>query len=587
MGKIFFVLLLLPSILLAEDSLLDIAGCKGGKLKSSDAFNFVVISDRTGGHIPGKLSQAVDEINLMQPDFVISVGDLIEGGTNDVNQITAEWKEFDEIVKKIGSPFFYCPGNHDVTSDIMLKYYQDKYGVNGKSYYSFNYKRCHFIILDSFTAIRNADFAKEQVNWLKEDIEKAKGSERFFVFYHNPRFEEKPCWNDILNVLVPRKTTVFNGHWHSLESFVENEIEFHALSVTGGGISENDPATGKFYMFAYVSFDKDKEKIAFIPMGQIQNTKDSYYYNKMYPLTKKIIASRKDKSDKFAFDIKNPFDVPVDFQLNILSDSQQSVIPASLSQLKPLETCQIEFALDAGNNNELPCPQITYKLECDGKSKTASGKVIPVNFIEVPLGAKIVIDGNEHEWSDIVGIETSLSDKIIDGGKSWDGKDDLSFSSKFSSDGEYLFGLVHVIDDKVSKDYSQNNPKDAVEFYWDARDDACRDGRQGKGTGVVRIEVPERDGDGKPRWFTATKANDARFMFTLKPDGYICEFAIKLSEFGLTEIPKQGDNFYFAIEIDDRDKVDQEITKTQVSSNGYSENFSDTNAYFKAVFTAP
>ena len=41
-------------------------------------FQFVVISDRTGGHRPRIFSQAVEQINLLQPEFVLSVGDLID-----------------------------------------------------------------------------------------------------------------------------------------------------------------------------------------------------------------------------------------------------------------------------------------------------------------------------------------------------------------------------------------------------------------------------------------------------------------------------------------------------------------------------
>src|SRR5206468_2697058 len=43
-------------------------------------FQFVIVTDRTGGHRPGVFGEAVRKINLLQPEFVISVGDLIEGG---------------------------------------------------------------------------------------------------------------------------------------------------------------------------------------------------------------------------------------------------------------------------------------------------------------------------------------------------------------------------------------------------------------------------------------------------------------------------------------------------------------------------
>src|SRR4051794_3056546 len=43
-----------------------------------DQFRFAIVSDRTGGHRANVFAKAVHQINLMQPEFVMSVGDLIE-----------------------------------------------------------------------------------------------------------------------------------------------------------------------------------------------------------------------------------------------------------------------------------------------------------------------------------------------------------------------------------------------------------------------------------------------------------------------------------------------------------------------------
>ena len=46
-------------------------------------FQFVVVTDRTGGHRPGIFEKGVEKVNLLQPEFVMSVGDMIEGYTTD------------------------------------------------------------------------------------------------------------------------------------------------------------------------------------------------------------------------------------------------------------------------------------------------------------------------------------------------------------------------------------------------------------------------------------------------------------------------------------------------------------------------
>jgi hypothetical protein len=49
--------------------------------KSEDAFHFVIFGDRTGGPASGIqiLSRAVRDTNLLDPDLVMTVGDLIQG----------------------------------------------------------------------------------------------------------------------------------------------------------------------------------------------------------------------------------------------------------------------------------------------------------------------------------------------------------------------------------------------------------------------------------------------------------------------------------------------------------------------------
>jgi len=110
----------------------------------SDTLRFVIMSDRTGGHRPGVFSSAVEKVNLLQPEFVICVGDLIEGYTVGVETLTAEHDEIDAIVARLEAPFFYVAGNHDITNDVMARLYCERYG---RPYYHFTYKNVLFIVL--------------------------------------------------------------------------------------------------------------------------------------------------------------------------------------------------------------------------------------------------------------------------------------------------------------------------------------------------------------------------------------------------------------------------------------------------------
>jgi hypothetical protein len=72
---------------------------------ATDQFQFAIVSDRTGGHRKGVFSKAIHQVNLLQPAFVMSVGDLIEGARQEEMNRT-QWEEFDKYAKQFAMPFF-------------------------------------------------------------------------------------------------------------------------------------------------------------------------------------------------------------------------------------------------------------------------------------------------------------------------------------------------------------------------------------------------------------------------------------------------------------------------------------------------
>ena len=60
----------------------------------------------------------------MRPEFVVSVGDLIEGYTDDPAVLDREWDEFEGFVGRLQMPFFYVPGNHDMSNAVMAEEWQ-------------------------------------------------------------------------------------------------------------------------------------------------------------------------------------------------------------------------------------------------------------------------------------------------------------------------------------------------------------------------------------------------------------------------------------------------------------------------------
>ncbi len=113
---------------------------------SDGDFSFAIISDLTGGERERIFEVAVEQVNRFEPLFVLSVGDLIEGGTEDTLQLKREWDDFDHRANKLEAPFFHLGGNHDLTNPSMKRFWQGRYGP---TYYYFMYNQVLFLMLDS------------------------------------------------------------------------------------------------------------------------------------------------------------------------------------------------------------------------------------------------------------------------------------------------------------------------------------------------------------------------------------------------------------------------------------------------------
>jgi len=113
-----------------------------------DEFQFAIITDNSGGARPGVFVKAVELVNLLQPEFVVNAGDLIEGYDDDEDQIRAWWQEVDDDLAKLEMPFFFVPGNHDIFSETAIKIWAERFGSK-QAYYHFVYKNVLFLMVNT------------------------------------------------------------------------------------------------------------------------------------------------------------------------------------------------------------------------------------------------------------------------------------------------------------------------------------------------------------------------------------------------------------------------------------------------------
>jgi predicted phosphodiesterase len=226
---------------------------------------FAIIGDRTGGHVPGVYKETLKEIETLHPEFIITVGDMIEGYTDDANEINTQWNEFKKIVDFIDVPIYYTPGNHDIWSDESESIYRE---YIGEPYFSFDVRNIHFIILDNSRWRSSSELPEEQIRWLENDLE-ANHQKFTFVFIHKPFWYKSTADGepDILHSLFAKHdvTAVFTGHYH--DYFVGNYDNVIYTGVGSSGAFCDPGPTGVLYHYVKVVVDEDWFSIDLIKLG--------------------------------------------------------------------------------------------------------------------------------------------------------------------------------------------------------------------------------------------------------------------------------------------------------------------------------
>lgn len=233
-----------------------------------DNFQFAIVSDRTGGHREGVFGKALEKINMLYPEFVMSVGDLIEGYTQDTTQLNAEWKEFHGILDSLNTKFFYVAGNHDYTNPVMAEMWKEKIG---RDYYHFIYKDVLFLVANSSDGNGGVIMTPDQIAYLKEVIAQNTEVRWTLLFLHHPMWSygDMNGYNEVEAALQGRDYTVFAGHTHRYMFEVRQDANHYLLATTGGGSSLRGPSFGEFDHISWVTMTDDGPKFANLELSGI------------------------------------------------------------------------------------------------------------------------------------------------------------------------------------------------------------------------------------------------------------------------------------------------------------------------------
>jgi hypothetical protein len=260
-----------------------------------DAFHFVVYGDRTGGVPAGLkvLEQAVKDTNLLSPDLVMTVGDLIQG-YNEKPEWMRQMAEYKEIMNELDVRWFPVAGNHDVYWRGKGEAPQGQHDSNyeehfGPLWYTFRHKNAGFVVLYSdegdpvtnqkaFNVGKLQRMSDKQLEFLSEALKQHQELDHVFVFLHHPRWigggYTGSNWDTVHDMMkqAGNVSAVFAGHIHHMRyDGPKDGIEYYTLATTGGHLSAEIPGAGYLHHLNVVTVRPDDISVASLPVGAVMD----------------------------------------------------------------------------------------------------------------------------------------------------------------------------------------------------------------------------------------------------------------------------------------------------------------------------
>ena len=556
---VLVTLLALPVVAAQIDADTSEAATPWTSLNANDAeedFHFVVVSDRTGGERPGVFPSALPKVNLLEPAFVVSVGDLIEGYTEDQAQIDAEWDEFEGFIEQLEVPFFYVAGNHDMDNAVMAEAWRSRFGP---SYYRFVYKNVLFLVLNSelFGMVSEPEkpvpgpwTQAEQLAFVERTLAEHPDPRWTIVVVHQPLWDyrEGPRgdWPAVEQMLGSRPYTVFAGHFHRYVKQIRHDRRYITLSTTGGGSSLRGTMYGEFDHVALVTMTDAGPRIANLALDGIHD-EDVVTAARRAAIRTLSSAVRSlpvfVEGDAFetgavAFEIRNGGVSEMQVAYNVAPgpDLIYEGRPKPMT-IAPGATQRVEIPIAARTPiafADIRSGRVIWSLStgADPVRVEAVSGLLPAGKTMIPSGAAPTLDGDLAEWGEL----PFRADRQGDAATPATAATDIAFAFALrEADGD-LYLAARVVDDSVvASEALGPRVQDSLVVNVDSRPEPERSGnvplypatRDGHVARMARTHLtvvpahPEPPDD-----FLRQSAADVRWEAMRSDDGYVVEARI-------------------------------------------------------------
>jgi 3',5'-cyclic AMP phosphodiesterase CpdA len=236
--------------------------------ETKEDFSFVFMTDihlqPEKNAIQG-FQKAIDEVNTLNPDFVITGGDnIMDALAQNRERSDSLYRLFDSMIESFDMPVYTTMGNHELFGVYEQSGISSEHPEYGKKmyekrladrYYTFEHKGWQFIILDGVEITderRYRGFVDSlQMEWLKQQLQQIGKEKPVIISIHIPLLSVESHFalgptqafknnsivnnaNEVIDILNDYNVKlVLQGHTHFLEDIFYNGIHY----ITGGAVS--------------------------------------------------------------------------------------------------------------------------------------------------------------------------------------------------------------------------------------------------------------------------------------------------------------------------------------------------------------
>ena len=552
-----------PAVLPAEDHKHFVSGVDGDVrpwthldfYDDPDHFQFLIVTDRTGGARAGVFPEALRKANLLRPSFVMSVGDLIQGYTEDEAQVEKEWDQMLKMLGGLDMPFFLLPGNHDITNPMMARVWKKRFG---SSYYHFLYRDVLFLCLNTEDG-EPSRLSQEQIDYFQGVLANHSNVRWTVVLMHKPLWEHEDHegWSGFEPLLQGRPHTVFAGHFHRYMKRIRQNQSYITLATTGGGSRLRGEDYGEFDHVAWVTMTDDGPVLANLMVDGVwdEDVRTARTAELMERLQKVRVDPFVTEEATFSegavmLRVVNQEDVPMHVEASVPFHEQLNIEPQSLAvDVAPnsIETFSFNVKssvpVEVTSLDLIPMSLKTSFTPPDHRRVSSSQDMligVESAYTSAWRDEPVVIDGLLEEWG-VLPIEMIKPVEVQYNPKAWHGLNDAGLRFTVNHDETYLYVAARVTDDLVvrANESSEFFDQDVFVLRIDGRPHAVRSVSQDEDDGgiIAMALSPGVDAEAivnwadRPGWRATPLPEGIRYGCSVGDEGYAIEVAVPMTYF--------------------------------------------------------